>query len=332
MNITCLKWSSKKRPSHLSDFQFRRRLKQGFFQFVHPAMEPRGCYPLASWKTWWSDALAKDIAKSIHSMIDCTKLPGGGQLLTKDTFRAEDLKDHHVCLVTEAILQSYPKDRQPSGYLLGDAFMQLNQLMNYSLVGPPKSNPILEKDRADKCLAEGGKMKRLLSFVRNSSLKHDTGRTPETQWIKRMANQRVVKSKTTRNQSSPATSSSSSPSPPNFSPVYLGSYNMCCFCFDLLHHKRKCNMKQYHKKKTLIMKCGFIPGALSHVRQSQGKVPCRWVKIVTSTSLTGRWSSWGALAIALTSTNWIKHDMENCFFICFLRHVGVQFKEWLSTL
>ena len=199
-------------------------------------MELAECKPLATWKTWWSPSLARAIARTLHETIDPRLLPGGGQLLTKDYFRTQDLNDAHVSLVIEGLLKSYPKDRQPSGYLLGDAFMALDLIMNHSLLGPPQSNPIKEKHRRESGLAEGGKMRKLLSFVRTSSLKHDVGKTAESTFIKKMANNRIVRGKS-KTFSSPSISNSSqcSPSSPvDPSPVQLGIEIGVHFPFQIL--------------------------------------------------------------------------------------------------
>ena len=98
------------------------------------AMEPPLCKPMATWKTWWDSSLPRSIARALQESIDFTKLPGGGKLLETDSFRSEDLKNHHVALVVEGLLRSYPPDKQPSGYLLADAVMYLDLAMNHSLL------------------------------------------------------------------------------------------------------------------------------------------------------------------------------------------------------
>ena len=181
---------------------------------------------LASWKVWWSSDLAAAIGKSMHAQLDVLKLPGNGMLLTKDTFNTYDLKDPYMAGLVEGMLTSYPKDRQPSAYLLGDSVLAMDKHMNHSLLGPPLTNPIKERARRDGALAEGGKLRKLLSFVRTSSLKHQVGKSPDLSYIKDLANDRHV-----RGRSFMSTGSSfSEPSPSPFrgiadlSPEYLGLF------------------------------------------------------------------------------------------------------------
>ena len=180
---------------------------------------------LASWKVWWSSDLAAAIGKAIHSQLDVLKLPGNGMLLTKDAFTTYDLKDPYLAGLVEGMLTSYPKDRQPSAYLLGDSVLALDKLMNHSLLGPPLTNPIKERSRRDGALAEGGKLRKLLSFVRTSSLKHQVGKSPDLSYIKDLANDRVVRRKSVMSTGS-SVSASASPSPfraiADLSPECLG--------------------------------------------------------------------------------------------------------------
>ena len=177
------------------------------------AMQSSLSKPLASWKTWWSPELPRNIAQSILDNIDVRKLPRDGLLLTKDSFRSEDLKDCHTAAVVEGLLLAYPKERHPSAYLLGDAVLELNTLMNQSLLGPQHANPVKENSRRDDALGEGAKLKKLLSFVRNSSLKHDVGKTATATYLKQLANSRVVRGKDRSVSSSTIGSSDSQPSP-----------------------------------------------------------------------------------------------------------------------
>ena len=179
---------------------------------------------LATWKTWWTPELATTIGQSIHAQLDVLKLPGNGMLLTKDTFRSCDLRDPYIAGLVEGLLDGYPKDRQPSGYLLGDSVLALDKIMNHSLLGPPLSNPLKERSRRDGALAEGGKLRKLLSFVRTSSLKHQVGKSPDLSYIKTLANARTVRGRSFMS----AASSISEPSPSpfrgiaDFSPEYFG--------------------------------------------------------------------------------------------------------------
>lgn len=177
------------------------------------AMQSSLSKPLASWKTWWSPELPRNIAQTILDNIDVRKLPRDGMLLAKDSFRSEDLKECHTAAVVEGLLLAYPKDRHPSAYLLGDAVLELNTLMNKSLLGPEHANPIKEISRRDDALGEGAKLKKLLSFVRNSSLKHDVGKTAAATYLKQLANSRVVRGKDRSVSSSTTASSDSQLSP-----------------------------------------------------------------------------------------------------------------------
>ena len=165
--------------------------------------------PLASWKTWWSSEVAETIAQSLHNHVDVKKLPRNGYILEKSEFKTEDLRDHHISAVVEGLIKAYPLDKQPSGYLLGDAALAFNRILNNSIFGPPQSNPIMEKSRRDGALAEGGKMKKLLSYVRTSGLKNEVGRTCDITYLKQLANHRVVRVKKYGSTATRSTSSGS---------------------------------------------------------------------------------------------------------------------------
>ena len=162
--------------------------------------------PLAAWKTWWDPELPKAIAESLNSHIDPLQLPGKGCLLANSHFNGNSLKDPHTANVSEAMLLKYPENRQPSGYLLGDSVMHLDVLWNGSLLGGVQNSPLKENKRRENALGEGGKLKKLLSYVRSSALKSENGKTPEITYLKGLANQRR-REKTT----SPASPSASSP-------------------------------------------------------------------------------------------------------------------------
>ena len=165
--------------------------------------------PLATWKTWWPKELPYSIGKSLFEHVDFRKLPGQGKILNKDVFRQGDLKDAYIAGIVEGMLVAYPQEKQPSAYLLGDAVIQLDKLMGHSLLGMPNSNPIRERSRRECALAEGSKLRKLLSFVRTSSLKHPTGRSDESTYLKSIANARIVRGKS----ASSSTASSDSPAP-----------------------------------------------------------------------------------------------------------------------
>lgn len=133
------------------------------------------------------------VAKSLQQHIETTKLPGGGRLLTTTSFSGELMKDPHVGNVAEGLLLSYPKDHQPSAYLLGDSVLYLDLMWKGALLGGQQKSALKEKVRRDTALAEGSKMKKLLSYIRTSALKADQGKTPEITYLKSLANERQVK-------------------------------------------------------------------------------------------------------------------------------------------
>ena len=163
--------------------------------------------PLACWKTWWGNDLAEAVAQKLQEHINPLKLPRGGMLLHTKDFNGEVIKDQHVSTVAEALLLSYPLDRQPSAYLLGDAVIHLDRLWNGALLGGQQASLVKEKERRDNALAEGDKMKKLISYMRTSALKAENGKTPEVTYLKSLANKRDVKMKRT----SSASTASSSP-------------------------------------------------------------------------------------------------------------------------
>lgn len=163
--------------------------------------------PLASWRTWWDKDLATKIAATLKQHVDPKKLPGRGTLLSGRHLTAEILKETHVASVAEALLIAYPLERQPSGYLLGDSVLQLDKMWNGGLLGGPSDNPMTESVRRENALAEGGKLKKLLSYVRTSGLKNQNGKTEEISYLKSLANKR---SAGIRRQSSASTASTAS--------------------------------------------------------------------------------------------------------------------------
>ncbi len=62
-----------------------------------------------------------------------------------------------------------------------------------ALLGGQQKSALKEKVRRDTALAEGGKLKKLLSYIRTSALKADQGKTPEITYLKTLANERQVK-------------------------------------------------------------------------------------------------------------------------------------------
>ena len=168
--------------------------------------------PLANWKTWWGKDVSISIAKAFSDHIDPTGLPGHGQLLNQTSFTGECIKEQHTARVLEAMLVSYPSDRQPSAYLLGDAVIALDNRWNGALLGGPKTSPIMERQRRDLALAEGGRLKTLLSYIRTSALKSDQGKTEQVTYLKTLANKRTVRVKKCPSSASLASSSPSTSS------------------------------------------------------------------------------------------------------------------------
>ena len=174
--------------------------------------EPRDA-PLAPWKVWWDADVVDKVAAGLKEHIDPRALPGQGLLIPeKATFCAKSLEDDHIGRVAEGLLTSYPKERQPSSYLLGEALLSLNRMWHGSLLGPVESNPLKEKSRRELALAQGCQLKRLLSFIRTSALKTSKGRTASATYLKSLANERLLLKKASSIASSP-TSSTAAGSP-----------------------------------------------------------------------------------------------------------------------
>lgn len=157
-------------------------------------MGEKGTVPfksLAPWKTWWgSTPVAHDLACSVKECIDPTKIPGGGVFLSFNVsgkVTVPDLQDGHSARVLEGILRSYPAEKDPSAYLLGDSLLHLNDMLGGCIFGPHAPNPINEKCRREKILKEGTKMKQLLSYVRASSGRTDKGRSATVTFLKELA-------------------------------------------------------------------------------------------------------------------------------------------------
>lgn len=147
--------------------------------------------PLASWKTWWASTnVVAEIATALHSTLDPTKFPGGGKLVelkSPGKVSPADLGDCHTSRVIQVLLCSFPASKEASAYLLGDVVMKLNSLMGDSLFGSQKANPVEEVARRDLALKQGGYLKLLLSYVRNSSGRTNRGRTANVTFLKELA-------------------------------------------------------------------------------------------------------------------------------------------------
>lgn len=169
---------------------------------------------LASWKVWWDAETATQVALGLKEHVDPRALPGQGVLIPeKTTFNARALEDEHIGRVAEGLLTAYPKHRQPSSYLLGDALLSLNQMWGNSLLGAAESNLLKEKSRRELALAQGCQLKRLLSFIRTSALKASKGRTATTTYLKSLANERLLRKASLESTPSPTSSTHAGSSP-----------------------------------------------------------------------------------------------------------------------
>ena len=167
--------------------------------------------PLATWKTWWNFDMVGRIARSLQEHVE--RLPAQGRLLTHATFGAAEVKDKHVACVAEALLLSYPSDKQPSAYLLGDAILELDKAWGHSLLGSVQENPVRERSRRDDALSQGVQLKKLLSYMRTSARRADLGRCEEVTYLKSLANRRIVKPRGSPASASGSTGSTTTGSP-----------------------------------------------------------------------------------------------------------------------
>ena len=144
---------------------------------------------LASWKSWWSGkTIASDIAKSLCHHMDPTNIAGNGRMIhltTPGKPCAQDALTH--AKICEALLHAYPAEHDPSGYLLGDAVLHLDEMLGHTILGKPSANPMKESTRRDNALKDGTNLKLLLSYIRNSSGRHDKGRHAEITYLKELA-------------------------------------------------------------------------------------------------------------------------------------------------
>ena len=169
----------------------------------------------ASWKSWWTGKpIAKKIAESIYKHIDPTRCAGNGRLVTLATagkVTLADLQDEFKARLTEGILLVYPSNKDASAYLLADAVLHLDILMGHSVLGFPSANPMVESSRRDRALKDGTNMKWLLSYIRNSSGRHEKGRDSTVTYLKELAAS-MYKPKRASRSGSQASMSPASPS------------------------------------------------------------------------------------------------------------------------
>ena len=169
---------------------------------------------LATWKTWWSDgSISLELSAALVKHLDTTHMKGG-QLVTLENPRKISEKDLHVKVntqVAEAMIEVYPPHKDPSGYLLGDSVLRLDEAIGFMICGKPQLNPLLEEERRKKALAEGGKMRLMLSYIRAKAGRTEKGRTPEVSYLKELWLEKLAQSEPKRSRtSSPTTSSTKS--------------------------------------------------------------------------------------------------------------------------
>lgn len=144
---------------------------------------------LASWKCWWHEgSTALHVAEALVKNVDPKELPRGSLVELKNNKKVseEDFHKSVNCKIMEGLLSAYPSEKDPSAYLLGDAVLRVDQSRGHVILGKPALNPMVEKTRCDSALKEGQKLKLLLSYIRNSSGRHEKGRKPEVTFLKEM--------------------------------------------------------------------------------------------------------------------------------------------------
>jgi hypothetical protein len=114
-----------------------------------------------------------------------------------------DCKAHYVLL--KPVLQHF-KDRVPSGFFLGDAFLELDQRLAGQLLKPYPTNAAKREVRA---LQEGGKLKKLIQYLRLLFRASDVSRDPVILELKALL---AHKPKKIRHGNSDASERSTSPS------------------------------------------------------------------------------------------------------------------------
>lgn len=146
---------------------------------------------LAKWKCWWTgSSLAGEIAAAIQKNIDVSKLPGGGKLVKLqygNKVVQADLQNSFNNKVMEAVVDSYPTDRDPSAYLLGDAVLHLNSSLQGVIFGLQKPNPVDEDARRKVALKQGAYLKMMLSYLRTIAGRANSGRCPQVTYLKELA-------------------------------------------------------------------------------------------------------------------------------------------------
>ena len=181
---------------------------------------------LASWKTWWSDGhVSLAIAEALVKRVETMNLVGGSllQLSNCKKIQEHDLQAKINAQVAEAVLEAYPADKEPSGYLLGDAILRCDSVWGHVMCGKPSANPLEEKDRRSRALKEGSKVRLLLSYMRHRASRSERGRTPEVTYLKELCMANQSSEKRGRKKSSPLSSPTGSTvsGPPSTSPQAL---------------------------------------------------------------------------------------------------------------
>ena len=217
---------------------------------------------LASWKTWWSDGhVSLAIAEALVKRVETMNLVGGSllQLSNCKKIQEHDLQAKINAQVAEAVLEAYPADKEPSGYLLGDAILRCDSVWGHVMCGKPSANPLEEKDRRSRALKEGSKVRLLLSYMRHRASRSERGRTPEATYLKELCMANQSSEKRGRKKSSPLSSPTGSTvsGPPSTSPQALSDIHPS----DILN-----GFRNFRKTKRLVL-LGWHSNLSAHMRQ-----------------------------------------------------------------
>lgn len=164
--------------------------------------------PLAQWKTWWSHDDVERIAECLVQHMDPTKLPERKlvNLAACNKVSIDDVEDAHTAKVVEGLVESYPPEKEPSAYLLGDVVLRVNLKLHGIILGHQKINPVDEKARRTEALKQGGLLKLLLSYIRGSTGRCEKGRSPTVTYLKELTRSKGRPSRKNLGSSSPAPS------------------------------------------------------------------------------------------------------------------------------
>lgn len=170
--------------------------------------------PLAQWKTWWSPDDVERIAASLVKNIDPVKLPEKKlvNLAACNKVSIDDVEDAHTAKVVEGLVESYPPEKEPSAYLLGDVVLRVNLKLGGIILGHQKVNPLDERARRNEALKQGSLLKLLLSYIRGSTHRCEKGRTPGVTYLKELTRSKGRPARKSPGSSSPAPSACSTAS------------------------------------------------------------------------------------------------------------------------